>query len=71
MCVAFDSKPTPGRQPGFLFPLGHRREFSLIHICKHSLSPNHGPGSVLGTRDAETIGPVCRCRESIEGGGKK
>lgn len=56
--AAFDCKPRFRKDPVFLFPLGHRKAFSLVHVCKHLLSPNHGSGSALGTRDVETDNTV-------------
>lgn len=61
---AFDSKPRSRREPRFLFPLGHRTEFSLVHVRKHLLSPNHGSGSTLSTKNVETDNTILPVRYS-------
>lgn len=60
--------PDPEESLDFYFPLGHKREFSLVHVCKHLLSPNHGPGSALGARDAATVGPSVGAERALRVG---
>lgn len=62
--AAFDSKPRSGESLDFYFPWGIR-EFHLVHVGKHLLSPSHGSGSALGTRDAETDNTTLPVRDSL------